>query len=65
MDEDQEQDKRPDLLKLWSDYGRTYNVFVSAEQPDPHDLDRELPKHDDNGTLDPETHEKANFARHP
>jgi hypothetical protein len=35
MDGDQEQDKRAELLKLWCEYGKTYNVFVPAEQPDP------------------------------
>jgi hypothetical protein len=54
MDEDQEQDKRAELLKLWHEYGKTYNVFVPAEQPDPHVWDRELPQPDDKGTLDPQ-----------
>jgi hypothetical protein len=33
MDEDQEHDKRAELLKLWREYGTTYNVFVTTEQP--------------------------------
>jgi hypothetical protein len=35
MDGDQEQDKRAELLKLWREYGKTYNLFVPKEQPDP------------------------------
>jgi hypothetical protein len=54
VDGDQEQDKRTELLKLWREYGKTYNVLVPAEQPDPHQWDRELPKPDDKGTLDPQ-----------
>jgi hypothetical protein len=54
MDEDQEQDKRAELLNLCREYGKTYNVFVPAEQPDPHDWDRELPKPDEKGILDPQ-----------
>jgi hypothetical protein len=42
------------LLKLWHEYGKVYNVFVPAEQPDPHDWDRELPESDERGTLDPQ-----------
>ncbi len=48
------EDQRDVLLKLWREYGKTYNVFVPVEQPDPHDWDRELPKPDDKGTLDPQ-----------
>jgi hypothetical protein len=51
---DQEQDKRAELLKLWREYGKTYNVFVSAEQPDPHQWDLPLPKPDEKGSLDPQ-----------
>lgn len=54
MDGDQEQDKRAELLKLWREYGKAYNVFVPREQPDPHQWDRELPKPDHKGTLDPQ-----------
>ena len=54
MDGDQERDKRDELLKLWREYGKTYNVFVPEEQPDPHVWDRELPAPDDKGTLDPQ-----------
>jgi|SRR5271157_742506 len=54
MDEDKEQDKRAGLLKLWGEYGKTYNVFVPAEQPDPRNWDRPLPKPDEKGTLDPQ-----------
>ena len=54
MDRDQEYNKRTWMLKLWHDYGKTYNVFVPAEQPDPHDWDRPLPKPDEKGTLDPQ-----------
>ncbi|MBI5572914.1 MAG: hypothetical protein HY914_23425 [Desulfomonile tiedjei] len=53
MDEDQEKDKRAELLKLWHEYGRAFNVFVPAEQPDPHDWDRPLEAQDEKGTLDP------------
>jgi hypothetical protein len=51
---DEEQDKRAELLRLWREYGKAYNVFVPAEQPDPHDWDRPLPQADDKGTLDPQ-----------
>ena len=51
---DEEQDKRAELLRLWHEYGKAYNVFVPAEQPDPHDWDRPLPQPDDKGTLDPQ-----------
>jgi hypothetical protein len=51
---DEEQGKRAELLKLWHEYGKVYNVFVPTEQPDPHDWDRELPEPDDKGTLDPQ-----------
>jgi hypothetical protein len=54
MDGDQEQEKRAELLKLWREYGKTYNVFVPVEQPDPRNWDRELPEPDDKGTLDPQ-----------
>jgi hypothetical protein len=54
MDEDQEQDQRAELLKLWREYGKTYNVFVPAEQPDPRNWDRPLPEPDEKGTLDPQ-----------
>lgn len=52
---DQEQDERAELMKLWREYGNTYNVFLPEEQPDPHVWDRELPWPDDKGTLDPQT----------
>lgn len=51
---DEEQDKRAELLRLWHEYGKTYNVFVPSEQPNPHDWDRPLPSPDDRGTLDPQ-----------
>ncbi len=35
MDGEQEQYKRTELLKLWHECGKTYNVFVPKEQPDP------------------------------
>jgi len=54
MGEDQEQDRRDALLKLWHDYGKTYNVFVPAEQPAPHEWDRPLLEPDERGTLDPQ-----------
>jgi hypothetical protein len=54
MNEDQTQDKRAELLKLWHEYGKIYNVFVPTEQPDPNQWDRELPRPDDKGTLDPQ-----------
>jgi hypothetical protein len=54
MDGERERDKRAELLKLWREYGKAYNVFVPAEQPDPRDWDRELPTPDDKGTLDPQ-----------
>jgi hypothetical protein len=41
-------------LRLWREYGKAYNVFVPAEQPDPHDWDRPLTQPDDKGTLDPQ-----------
>jgi hypothetical protein len=51
---DEEQGKRAELLRLWHEYGKAYNVFVPAEQPDPHDWDHPLPVPDDKGTLDPQ-----------
>lgn len=54
MGGDQEQDKRVELLKLRHEYSKAYNVLVPEEQFDPHDWDRELPKHEDRGTLDPQ-----------
>ena len=54
MGEDKEQDKRFELLRRWHEYGKTYNVFVPAEQPDPHDWNRPLPQPDEKGTLDPQ-----------
>ncbi len=54
MEEDREQDKRAELLKLWHQYGKAYNVFVPSEQPDPHNWDRPLMVPDDRGTLDPQ-----------
>ena len=51
---DEEPDKRAQLLRLWREYGKTYNVFVPAEQPDPHDWDRPRPQPDEKGTLDPQ-----------
>ncbi len=47
-------DQRDILLELWHDYGKTYNVFVPAKQPDPRNWDRPLPKPDQKGTLDPQ-----------
>jgi hypothetical protein len=54
MGEDQEHDKRAELLKLWHDYGKAYNVFVPAEEPAPQGWGGELPEPDDKGTLDPQ-----------
>lgn len=54
MGGDQEQVKRVELLKLRHEYGKAYNVLVPEGQFDPHDWDRELPKHYDRGTLDPQ-----------
>ena len=54
MSEDKGQDQRAELLRLWHEYGKAYNVFVPAEQPDPHDWDRLLPHADEKGTLDPQ-----------
>ena len=54
MEDDHEQDNRAELLRLWHEYGRTYNVFVPAEQPNPHDWDRPLETPDAKGTLDPQ-----------
>jgi hypothetical protein len=51
---DEEQGKRAELLRLWREYGKAYNVFVPQEQPHPHAWDLELPKPDDRGTLDPQ-----------
>jgi hypothetical protein len=54
MDGDREQEKRAELLKLWREYGKAYNVFIPQEQPDPHQWDRELPRPDHKSTLDPQ-----------
>jgi hypothetical protein len=54
MEEDREQDKRAALLKLWHAYGKAYNVFVPAEQPDPRNWDRPPETPDAKGTLDPQ-----------
>jgi hypothetical protein len=54
MDEDRGSHDRAQLLKLWHEYGKTYNAFVPEEQPDPRDWDRPLPVLDDKGTLDPQ-----------
>ncbi len=46
--------QRAELLRLWHEYGKAYNVFVPPEQPDPHEWDRPLTPPDDKGTLDPQ-----------
>jgi hypothetical protein len=46
--------QRAELLKLWHDYGKAYNVFVPEEQPHPHNWDRPFQTCDERGTLDPQ-----------
>jgi hypothetical protein len=50
----EDQDNRAELLRLWHEYGKAFNVFVPAEQPDPRDWDRPLETPDEKGILDPQ-----------
>lgn len=51
---DEEKDKRSGLLRLRHEYGKTFNVFLPSEQPDPHNWDRPLTAPDNSGTIDPQ-----------
>ncbi len=40
-DEEDLNAERTRMMEIWHEYGKTYNVFVPAEQPDPHDWNRQ------------------------
>ncbi len=53
-DEQDLNSQRTKLLKLWHQYGKTYNVFVPAEQPAPRIWDRPLQEHADTSKWNPQ-----------
>jgi hypothetical protein len=45
--------QRNRTMQIWHEYGKTYNVFVPAEQPFPDEWEPEVPEPDDKGRLSP------------
>jgi hypothetical protein len=46
--------RRTQLLKLWHEYGKAFNVFVPEEQPFPEEWELDLPGSDEKGRLSPQ-----------
>jgi hypothetical protein len=46
--------QRTRMMEIWHEYGHTYNVFVSEEQPFPDEWEPEVPEPDDKGHLSPQ-----------
>ncbi|MBI5250608.1 MAG: hypothetical protein HY912_14050 [Desulfomonile tiedjei] len=47
--------QRTRMMEIWHEYGKSYNVFVSAEQPVPRIWDGPLQEPDDKSKWNPQT----------